>query len=151
MKAPRIFAALLVMGATLTPLGQAQNPSPYSLKIQLPECDGNYAVVHLIEIGPGSNVDQYLQELDKHKDWFKEHGYTDRIFASRVLERDPKTGKSHFSNHMILTYHFIQRGNKPPVHDAEWDAYVKQYLSKSSLKETHVTCFPMRHISTPMK
>ena len=72
-------------------------------------------------------------------------------FSSQVLERDPKTGAAHFSHHMVLTYHFIEKGSQPPVHDAAWDAYVKQYMNASSLKESYVTCVPSEHVPISMK
>lgn len=150
MKVPSFFAALILIGATLTPLSRGQEPS-YSLKAPLPACDGIYAVVHLVEINPASNVDQYMQAMALHKAWFQKHGYKDQIFAARVLERDPQTGAARFSSHTMLTYHFIEPGSKPPVHDAEWDAYVKEYMNTSSIKESYVSCIPTEHIPISMK
>lgn len=150
MKVPSLFAALVLIAATLTPLSRGQEPS-YSLKGPLPACDGVYAIVRLAEISSSSSWDQYMQAVAAHKAWYKKHGYKDQIFASEVLERDPKTGEAHFSHHMVLTYHFIEKGSQPPVHDAEWDAYVKQYMSTSTLKESYVTCIPSEHIPISMK
>jgi hypothetical protein len=48
----------------------------------------------------------------------------------------------------VITYHFIEPGSKPPVHDAEWDAYVKAYAGISNIKESYVACIPTEH--TPM-
>jgi hypothetical protein len=52
---------------------------------------------------------------------------------------------------MVLQYHFIEPGSKPPVHDAEWDAYVKAYTDISTMKETYVSCVPTDHIPMSMK
>jgi hypothetical protein len=130
-------------------LGQSE--PPYSLKGPLPACDGVYAIVRLTEIKPDSNFEAYEKALAMHKEWFRKHGYKDQIFAARVLERDEQTGAAHFSNHMVLQYHFIEPGSKPPVHDAEWDAYVKAYTDISTMKETYVSCVPTDHIPMSMK
>ncbi len=151
MKVPSLFAALVLIGATLTPMTLGQSEPAYSLKGPLPACDGVYAIVRLTQIKPDSNFEQYEQALALHKAWYEKHGYKDRIFAARVLERDEKTNEAHFSNHMVLQYHFIEPGSKPPVHDAEWDAYVKAYTDVSSMKETYVSCVPADHIPASMK
>jgi hypothetical protein len=151
MKVPSLFAALALIGATLTPMTLGQSEPAYSLKGPLPTCDGVYAIVRLTEIKPDSNFEAYEKALALHKDWFRKHGYKDQIFAARVLERDEKTGEAHFSNHMVLQYHFIEQGSKPPVHDAEWDAYVKAYTDISTMKETYVSCVPTDHIPMSMK
>jgi hypothetical protein len=151
MKVPSLLAALVLAGATLTPVTLGQNEPAYSLKGPLPACDGVYAIVRLTEINKSSNFEQYEQALALHKAWYRKNGYKDQIFAARVLERDEKTGNAHFSNHMVLQYHFIEPGSKPPVRDAEWDAYVKAYTDVSSMKESYVSCIPTDHIPTSMK
>jgi hypothetical protein len=151
MKVPCLLAALVLIGATLTPMTLGQSEPAYSLKGPLPACDGVYAIVRLTEINSNSNFEQYEQALALHKAWYKKHGYKDQIFAARVLERDEKTNEAHFSNHMVLQYHFIEQGSKPPVHDAEWDAYVKAYTDVSSMKESYLSCIPTDHIPTSMK
>ncbi len=147
MKVTRIFAALAMIGATLTLSSQSQHEPAYSLKGPLPSCSGTYAIVRLTEINSDSNFEKYEQALALHKAWYKKHGYKDQIFAARVLERDEQTGAAHFSNHMVLQYHFIEPGSKPPVHDhdAEWDAYVKAYTDISTMKETYLSCVPKEH------
>jgi len=144
MKVTRIFAVLAMVGAALTISSQGQNEPSYSLKGPLPACSGTYAIVRLTEIKPDSNFEQYEKALNMHKEWFRKHGYKDQIFAARVLERD-ENGNAHFSNHMVLQYHFVEPGSKPPVHDAEWDAYVKAYTDISTMKETYVSCVPKEH------
>jgi hypothetical protein len=151
MKIPSLLAALVLLGATLTPMTMGQSEPPYSLKGPLPACDGVYAIVRLTEIKPDSNFEAYEKALAMHKDWFRKHGYKDQIFAARVLERDEQSGAAHFSNHMVLQYHFIEQGSKPPVHDADWDAYVKAYTDISTMKETYVSCVPTDHIPMSMK
>ncbi|MGD0482395.1 MAG: hypothetical protein ABSA42_19660 [Terracidiphilus sp.] len=151
MKAPSLIAALVLIGATLTPMTLGQSEPAYSLKGPLPACDGTYAIVRLTEIKPDSTFEQYEKALALHKAWFKKHGYKDQIFAARVLERDEKTNGAHFSNHMVLQYHFIEQGSQPPVHDAEWDAYVKAYTDISTMKETYVSCVPKEHTPKSMK
>jgi len=151
MKVSRFFTVLVLLGATLTLSSQGQNEPAYSLKGPLPACDGTYAIVRLTEIKPDSNFEAYEKALALHKEWFRKHGYKDQIFAARVLERDEKTGAAHFSNHMVLQYHFIEEGSKPPVHDAEWDAYVKAYTDISTMKETYISCVPGEHTPRSMK
>jgi len=153
MKILGFFAALVVIGATLTPLGRAQEEgSPtFSLKGPLPACSGTYAIVRLTEIHNGSTVDQYLAALAAHKAWYAKHGYKDQIFAAKILVRDPKTDAARYSNHKVITYHFIEPGSKPPVHDAEWDAYVKAYANISDIKESYVACIPTAHTPRSMK
>jgi hypothetical protein len=147
MKVTRIFAALALVGATLTLSSQSQNEPSYSMKGPLPACSGTYAIVRLTEIKPDSNFEQFEKAMEMHKAWFRKHGYKDQIFAARVLERDEQTGAAHFSNHQVLEYHFIEPGSKPPVHDhdAEWDAYVKAYTDISTMKETYISCVPKEH------
>jgi len=151
MKVTRFFAALALVGATLTLSSQSQNEPAYSLKGPLPACDGTYAIVRLTEINKSSNFEQYEKALALHKAWYRKHGYKDQIFAARVLERDAQTGAAHFSNHMVLQYHFIEPGSKPPVHDAEWDAYVKAYTDLTSMKESYVSCIPKEQTPKLMK
>ncbi len=152
MKFPSFFAALVVLGATFTPLSRGQGAAPMNLlNGPLPACDGTYAIVRLIEISEGSNVDQYMQALAAHKAWYMKHGYKDQIFAAQILERDPKTDEARFSHHMVITYHFIEPGSKPPVHDAEWDAYVKEYIRTSTIKESYVACIPPEHTPRSME
>ncbi len=152
MKFPSFVAALVVLAATFAPCGRGQNASPMNLlKPPLPACDGTYAIVRLIEVANGSNVDQYMQALAAHRAWYVKHGYKDQIFAAQILERDPKTDEAHFSNHLVITYHFIEPGSKPPVHDAEWDAYVKEYIRTSIIKETYVACIPSKHTPKSME
>ncbi|MFZ0338127.1 MAG: hypothetical protein WAL45_08860 [Terracidiphilus sp.] len=153
MKVSRFFTMLVLLGAalTFTSKGQAQMEPAYSLKGPLPACSGTYAIVRLAEIKPESNFEAYNKALEMHKAWFRKHGYKDQIFAARVLERDEKTGAAHFSNHMVLQYHFIDPESKPPVHDAEWDAYVKAYTDISTMKETYVSCVPKEHTPKSMK
>jgi len=149
MKFPSFVAALVVLAASFAPFGRGQDASPMvSLKAPLPACDGTYAIVRLIEVTNGSNVDQYMQALATHKAWYMKHGYKDQIIAAQILERDPKTDEARFSRHLVITYHFIEPGSKPPVHDAEWDAYVKEYIRTSTIKESYVACIPTEH--TPM-
>ena len=153
MKFPSFFAVLVVLGATLTPFSRGQEAAaPMNLlKAPLPACDGTYAIVRLIEISQGSNVDQYMQALAAHKAWYMKHGYKDQIFAAQIVERDPKTDEAHFSNHLVITYHFIEPGSKPPAHDAEWDAYVKEYVRTSTIKESYVACIPTEHTPKSME
>ena len=151
MKVPHLLAALVLVGATLTPMAKAQMEPAYSLKGPLPACQGTYAIVRLAEIKPDSNFEAYEKALAMHKAWFRKNGYKDQIFAARVLERDEKTGEAHFSNHMVLQYHFIEEGSKPPVHDADWDAYVKAYTDISTMKETYISCVPKEHTPRSMK
>ena len=164
MKFPSFVAALVVLGATLTPIGRAQNPSPMSLlNGPLPACSGTWAIVRLTEISQGSDVDQYMHALAAHKEWYRKHGYKDQIFVAKILERDPKTNESRYSEHLVISYHFIEPDSKPPVHDAEWESYVKEYMRTSTIKEQYVACIPtehtprsmehrqMEHMQTPMK
>lgn len=152
MKFPSFVAALVVLAASFAPFGRGQDASPMvSLKAPLPACDGTYAIVRLIEVTNGSNVDQYMQALATHKAWYMKHGYKDQIFAAQILERDPKTDEARFSRHLVITYHFIEPGSKPPVHDAEWDAYVKEYIRTSTIKESYVACIPTEHTPRSME
>jgi len=153
MKVASLVAALIVIGATLTPFGRAQDEgSPtFSLKAPLPACSGTYAIVRLTEIHNGSTVDQYMQALAAHKAWYAKHGYKDQIFAAKILVRDPKTDEARYSAHRVITYHFIEPGSKPPVHDAQWDAFVKAYANISDIKESYVACIPTAHTPKSMK
>jgi len=153
MKVSHFFTVLVLLGAalTLSSKGQAQMEPAYSLKGPLPACSGTYAVVRLTEIKPDSNFETYEKALEMHKAWFRKPGYKDQIFAARVLERDSHSDGAHFSNHMVLQYHFIEPGSKPPVHDAEWDAYVKAYTDVSTMKESFVSCVPTDHMPMSMK
>ena len=146
MKFPSFFVALVLLGATLTPFGRGQNAPPMNLlEGPLPACAGTYAIVRLTEISQGSNVDQYMQALAAHKAWYIKHGYKDQIFAAKILERDPKTNEARYSEHLVISYHFIEPESKPPVRDAEWDDYVKEYMRTSTIKESYVACIPTEH------
>jgi hypothetical protein len=84
MRIPSLIAALVLIGATLTPITLGQSEPAYSLKGPLPACDGTYAIVRLTEIKPDSNFEAYEKALALHKEWFRKNGYKDQIFAARA-------------------------------------------------------------------
>jgi len=132
----RLLAASAVLLAAALPAA-AQAP-------QLPPCDGTYAVVRHSVVKPGSSMEKFMAAVDAHKAWYASHGYKDDIiFASRIAERDPATGKWTYSATDVLTFHYYPAGPaKMPTHDAAWDAYTKLYSESSTIKETTQVCIP---------
>ena len=117
----------------------------------MPACDGVYNVVRLSEITPGGSMGKFMAAVAAHQDWYAKHGYPDVIFATRILDRDPKSGAFSYSDKQVLTYHYSKSAVPPAAHDAAWDAYVKMYRDTSTIKSTYVTCVPAPHAPGSLK
>ena len=153
MKVRSFFAALVLIGAPLTPLafGQSSQSSAGALESPLPACSGVYSIVRLVELKHDVTIDQYNVALAAHQAWYKQHSYDDVIYAAPVIEREEGSGHARYSKHLILTYHYFKPTSPHPAKDAAWDAFVKLYTDTSDLKETYFTCTPMEHAPRSMK
>src|SRR5581483_9287506 len=127
--------ALLVAVLTGVPSVFAQNKPP--------ACDGDITVVRVSTIRPGQ-LEGFMSAVAAHKAWYRSHGYKDNVIvASRIINRDEKTGAMKYSDAEVLTYHVRPPGGPAePKHDAAWDAYVKQYRETSDIKNQYITCMP---------
>jgi len=135
MKVNSVFIVVALLCASLTPVASAQNAAE-------PACDGAYNIFRVSEVKPGSTMNQLMAAVDAHQAWYKSHGYSDVIFAARILVRDPNTHAQSYSDTQIATYHYTKSQVPMSAHDAAWDAYVKLYSDCSNIKETITQCVP---------
>jgi hypothetical protein len=153
MKVRSFFAALVMISAPLTPLafGQSSHSSAGVLDAPLPACSGVYSIVRIVDLKPGTTIDQYNAALAAHQAWYKQHSYDDVIYAAQVIEREEGSGHARYSKHLMLTYHFFKPTSPHPAKDAAWDAFVKMYTETSDLKESYFNCVPMEHAPHSLK
>jgi hypothetical protein len=116
-----------------------------------PSCDGAYNIFRISEIKPGGSVDKFMAAVSAHQAWYKSHGYSDLIFAARVIVRDEKTKAESYSDTQFATYHYSKEQVPMAKHDAAWDAYVKMYNETSTIKETITQCVPAGDLPASMK
>ncbi len=95
-------------------------------------------------------MDKFMAAVEAQKAWYKSHGLSDMIFASKLLERDAATRASSYSTTEAMSYHFYAAGDaKMPPHDAAWDAFVKMCADTSTIKVSYMTCVPAAMVPMP--
>jgi hypothetical protein len=138
----RVPATLVALALLCPPFVLAAGNGQASAPSSMPVCNGVLSILRLSEITPNGSMDQFMAAVAAHQAWYASHGYSDIIFASRVMTRDPQSGAAAYSDKQILTFHYAKPGGSPPTHDAAWDAYVKLYNATSTIKETTLSCVP---------
>jgi hypothetical protein len=107
------------------------------------QCDGDYAIVRVSQIAPGSSTEEFLKVVETHKAWYRSHGFmNNEIYATKILVQDATTKAWKYSDTEIMTFHV-----RPPREikvDSEWEAFVKRYKNISDIKSEYIICLP-RH------
>jgi hypothetical protein len=134
MRLSRLLLALTVLSATLTPtFAQTAAAAP-------PLCTGSLNIVRVSDIKPGM-MDKFLQAVAAQQAWYKAAGTSDVIQVMRIMERNPDTRVSTFSETQALTTHIEPASRtKGPDHDAGYDAFVAMFKDSSTIKTEYVTC-----------
>jgi len=155
MRIPAILTALALLCAPLVPVNLGHcapaMPAPQATPAAMPACDGLLSITRISEITSTGSMDKFMAAVAAHQAWYASHGYSDVIFAARVMTHDPQSGPFSYSDKQVMTFHYIKPGGAPPTHDAAWDAYVKLYSDTSTIKETTLSCVPMVGAPASMK
>ena len=145
MHVERLFLTLAVFGATLNPaFAQAPPATPQSAPAAVPAapplCTGTLSIVRVSDIKPGM-MDKFLQAAAAQQAWYKAVGTPDEIHVMRIMERDPNTHVSSYSETQAITTH-IEPGAraKGPARDAGYDAFVAMFRDSSTIKSEFITC-----------
>ena len=123
----------------------AQEPRPSTAQ---PACAGDIVTVRRIEMKPPATIEQYLQTMDVHRAWYRQHGFkNNEIFAGRILVTDPLTGDATYSTTELIAYHVRPPygPNTTTVTDPDWIAFHKTYDAISRIKDQYQVCMPKEH------
>jgi len=139
-----MIAKCLLVAAMAVPAAFAQSAPA------MPACDGRVVQIRVSTITPGGSVEKFMAAVEAQKAWYKSHGLSDMIFASKMLERDATTRASSYSTTEAMSYHFYPAGDsKTPPRDAAWDAFVKMFADTSTIKVSYMTCIPAAMVPMP--
>jgi hypothetical protein len=140
MKALRLFAALVLLTASLAAIDHAQTHPAVPMT---PACDGVINIVRISNITANGSVEKFMAAVAAHQAWYASHGFSDVIVAARILQRDPQTHAVSYSDKQMMTFHYRKPNGPDPKEDSAWDAYVKMYQETSDVKETTLVCVPL--------
>ena len=109
----------------------------------LPTCQGHYEIVRTSTIKPGQ-MELFAKAVRDNQDWYKTHGFTDRIELGRVLMQPGMVG-GPFSPTTVLTIHTnlsSSSGDEAAraVDDAEWKNFVAEYAGSSHMDNQSIIC-----------
>jgi hypothetical protein len=120
--------------------------APAPGKFTAPPCDGDVAVVRLIEITPKGTMAGYLKAVATNLGWFRSHGYADdEMFVTQLMVEDPATHQLTYSKNRVLSFHI-----RPPFmggstgHDAGWNVFHDVYQANSNILTEYNICIPKR-------
>jgi hypothetical protein len=136
----RLTTCLFAFVAFVSPLVLSSTPATAQLPPTRVACNGNYNHVRISEIKPGM-MQKFLDAVAAHQAWYKNAGTPDQITVMRIIERNPDTKATSYSETQVMTFHIepADRTQGPP-HDAAYDAFVALYKESSTIKSEYVTC-----------
>jgi hypothetical protein len=118
--------------------------APAPGKFAAPPCDGDVAVLRLIELTPTGSMGGYLEAVMRNLGWFRAHGYgKDDMVVARVMVEDPATHQLTYSKTRVLSIHM-----RPPFmggstgHDAGWNVFHDLYQTNSNIVTEYNICIP---------
>ena len=124
--------------------GSAPSQPPEPGKFAAPPCDGDIAVLRLIEITPKGTMAGYLTAVAKNLGWFRAHGYKhDDLTVAKVMIEDPATHQLTYADNRVLSIHM-----RPPFmggrggHDADWNVFHDLYQDNSNIVTEYNICIP---------
>jgi hypothetical protein len=138
MRLARLFIALTVLSASLTP---AFSPTPASAQSgpgSIP-CAGTLNIIRVSEVKPGM-MDKFRAAVAAQAAWYKKAGTSDQIQVMSILSRDAATKAWSTSTTEAMTTHTIQSSRPDPANDAGFDAFVAMFSASSTIKTTYMTC-----------
>ncbi|HEX4577807.1 MAG TPA: hypothetical protein VH117_10685 [Edaphobacter sp.] len=136
----RLTTCLFAFVAVLSPLVLSSTPATAQQPATHVACNGNYNHVRISEIKPGM-MQTFLDAVAAHQAWYKKAGTPDQISVMRIIDRNPDTKATSYSETQAMTFHIepADRTQGPP-HDAGYDAFVALYKQSSTIKSEYVTC-----------
>ena len=138
----RLASCLFAFAAILSPLVLSSTPAAAQQPTTHVTCNGNYNHVRISEIKPGM-MQKFLEAVAAHQAWYKNAGTPDQITVMRIIDRNPDTKATSYSETQAMTFHIepADRTQGPPHdHDAGYDAFVALYKESSTIKSEYVTC-----------
>jgi hypothetical protein len=103
-------------------------------------CDGNYNIARVSDIKPGM-MQKFLEAVGAQKALYKKAGTPDEITVMRIMNLNPDTKVSTYSETQAITTHSRPADNSaPPPHDAAYDAFVSLFKASSTIKSEYFTC-----------
>jgi hypothetical protein len=139
-KSVRLTTCLLAFVAFVSPLALSSSPAAAQQPATRVTCNGNYNHVRISQIKPGM-MQKFLDAVAAHQAWYKNAGTPDQITVMRIIDRNPATKATSYSETQAMTFH-IEPANRTqdPPHDAAYDAFVALYKETSIITSDYVTC-----------
>lgn len=135
----------LALDILTQPSVASEGPAPG--KFAAPPCDGDIAVLRVIEIPPKGSMEGYLEAVAMNQGWFRAHGYaSDETAVARVMVEDPTTHQLTYAKNQVLSIHM-----RPPFmggstgHDAGWNVFHDLYQKNSNIVTEYNICIPRIH------
>lgn len=121
--------------------------APVVAKPAAPKCDGNRAIVRIVEIKSTSSLHAYRDAQNAHIAWYRKNGFkNNKIFYSQVMVEDVKTKAMKYSETEVIGFHLRPPSSSNPLiatkDQAGWDAFVKKYNDSSHIKAEYIVCLP---------
>jgi hypothetical protein len=123
---------------------RAASAPPAPGKFSAPPCDGDVAVLRLIELTPKGAMAGYLEAVTKNLGWFRAHGYDDDdMVVAKVIVEDPATHRLTYAKNRVVSIHM-----RPPFmggstgHDAGWNVFHDLYQANSNIVTEYNICVP---------
>jgi hypothetical protein len=136
----RLTTCLFAFAAFLSPLALSSTPAAAQQPATRVACNGNYNVVRISEIKPGM-MQKFLDAVAAQQTWYKKAGTPDQITVMRIIERNPDTKVSSYSETQVMTFH-VEPADRTqgPAHDDSYDAFVTLYKESSTIKSEYLAC-----------
>lgn len=141
----------LPVGSALAqdPLTQPKvaSTAPEPGRFAAPPCDGDIAVIRVIDIPPQGSMEGYLKAVATNQSWFRAHGYAnDETAVAKLMVEDPQTHQLTYAKNQVVSIHM-----RPPFmggstgHDAGWNVFHDLYQKNSSILTEYNICIPRTH------
>jgi hypothetical protein len=110
-----------------------------------PVCpNGDVATLRTSMLTPTGSMAGLAKAVADHQQWYRAHGYADRILLAPVLTLDRASGGMVASPNQAITFHLRTVEVPKAKHDAGWDAFVAEYKANSTVTNETTVCYP-RH------
>jgi hypothetical protein len=124
--------AVILASASLT-LAAAAHASPVCP-------NGDIATLRASMLTPSGTMAGLTKAVADHQQWYRAHGYADRILLAPVLTMGP--GGLARSPNQAITFHLRTVEVPRDKHDAGWDAFVAEYRANSTVTNETTVCYP---------
>jgi hypothetical protein len=108
-----------------------------------PACtNGDLTIVRTSKLTPSGTLAGLAKAVSDHQNWYRVHGYPDRIVLAPVLVFDKASNDLVASPDQVMTFHLKAQQVPKDKHDAAWDAYVAEYRANSTITSETLVCYP---------